>query len=343
MGDGEKSRYYKEQEHLKELHRLQHPNYKYSPKIRAPAPAPAAPSPPPTSPNQPAEAPEDQEPNQPPVHAPIQVPRPLAQLRSQPRPILSRPAPPLLPVQTYSRIPHTPTAPALLSPKPTASTSKPILNIPSRSAVRMSSTFTPTMAEALPAAMEQEEQDIPVLSLPEQEQVGGLDLLDLPQDAADMLGLAVQSSGLQLGQGLQEQDQQYIIQGDSITPIASSDLRTLSIGGESYEVVEDEPGGLGGVADFLPNLPNYHEEQQLLLQQQQQQEQPVFVDQYGRQLLLSPEQQLLIQQQLAAQQQQQVVYQDQDQQQLVFQDQEQVHYQDQDQVQYQDQDVMTID
>ena len=71
LGEDEKRHYYREQEHLKELHKLQHPDYKYSPKM-VPRPsslasAPAAPSPPPVSPNQP---PEDLEPNQPP---PIQV------------------------------------------------------------------------------------------------------------------------------------------------------------------------------------------------------------------------------------------------------------------------------
>merc|ERR1719234_2770588 len=110
-----------------------------------------------------------------------------------------------------------------------------------------------------------EEQDVPVLSLPES-QVGGLDLLDLPQDAADMLGLAVQSSGLQLPD---DSGQQYIIQGDNITPIAPSDLRTLNIGGDNYEVVGDE-GGQMGEGQLLASLPTYHEEQQLLMAQHQQ-------------------------------------------------------------------------
>ena len=70
LGEDEKRHYYREQEHLKELHKLQHPDYKYSPKM-VPRPSSLAsapaPSPPPVSPNQP---PEDLEPNQPP---PIQV------------------------------------------------------------------------------------------------------------------------------------------------------------------------------------------------------------------------------------------------------------------------------
>ena len=33
MSDAEKSRWYTEQERMKNLHQLQHPNYKYNPKI----------------------------------------------------------------------------------------------------------------------------------------------------------------------------------------------------------------------------------------------------------------------------------------------------------------------
>ena len=215
--------------------------------------------------------------------------------------------------------------PTLLLPKQplsqaSVSSPKPILNIPSRAAVRMSSTFTPNnhQQEGMDGSMSMvpiEEQDVPVLSLPEPQ--GGLDLLDLPQDAADMLGLAVQSSGLQLP----DSGQQYIIQGDNITPIAPSDLRTLNIGGDNYEVVGDEGGQMGEGQLLLPtgSLPTYHEEQQLLMaqqqqvaEQQQQQQQPVYVDQFGRQLILSPEQQMLIQQQLAQGGEQQVIFQDQD-------------------------------
>ena len=70
LSDEEKGHYYREQDQLKELHKLQHPDYKYSPKMVSrpssqPPPAPApAPSPPPIMPNQP---PEDPEPNQPPA------------------------------------------------------------------------------------------------------------------------------------------------------------------------------------------------------------------------------------------------------------------------------------
>jgi len=319
-------------------------------------------------PNQP---PEDPEPNQPPA---IQVPRPLSQLRNQsiilskPRSSLSRPAPGLIPVQTYTRpspgqnapdtiigqggaqvqglnigqgtqqfqgmlgtpgtvsqnmiapaaqelssIPTVLTSKEPMSLHGSASSSKPILNIPSRAAVRMSSTFNPNIQLQEGAAMVPiEEQDVPVLSLPEPQ--GGLDLLDLPQDAADMLGLAVQSSGLELP----ESGQQYIIQGDNITPIATSDLRTLNIGGDNYEVVGDDSGQMDHGQVLLPSgLPTYHEEQQLLMAQQQQQaaeeqQQPVYVDQFGRQLILSAEQQMMIQQQLAQGGDQQVIFQDQD-------------------------------
>merc|ERR1719430_2318480 len=219
------------------------------------------------------------------------------------------------PAQELSSIPTVLTSKEPMS-HGSASPSKPILNIPSRAAVRMSSTFNPNIQLTVASSMVPiEEQDVPVLSLPEPQ--GGLDLLDLPQDAADMLGLAVQSSGLQLP----DSGQQYIIQGDNITPIAPPDLRTLNIGGDNYEVVGDEGGQMGEGQLLLPtgSLPTYHEEQQLLMaqqqqvaEQQQQQQQPVYVDQFGRQLILSPEQQMLIQQQLAQGGEQQVIFQDQD-------------------------------
>ena len=215
--------------------------------------------------------------------------------------------------QELSSIPTVLTSKEPMSLHGSASSSKPILNIPSRAAVRMSSTFNPNIQLQEGAAMVPiEEQDVPVLSLPEPQ--GGLDLLDLPQDAADMLGLAVQSSGLELP----ESGQQYIIQGDNITPIATSDLRTLNIGGDNYEVVGDDSGQMEHGQVLLPSgLPTYHEEQQLLMAQQQQQaaeeqQQPVYVDQFGRQLILSAEQQMMIQQQLAQGGDQQVIFQDQD-------------------------------
>ena len=62
LSDEEKGHYYREQDQLKELHKLQHPDYKYSPKMVSrpssqPPPAPA-PSPPPIMPNQPPEDPD---------------------------------------------------------------------------------------------------------------------------------------------------------------------------------------------------------------------------------------------------------------------------------------------
>lgn len=317
------------------------------------------------APNQPPEQEDHQEPNQPPVQhgVAIQVPRPLAQLRhqsiivSKPRLQQQRPTPGLIPVQTYSKA--TTSTPALLTSKTTQATvslSKPILNIPSRTAIRMSSTFTPK-AHSEPAYLP-EEQEVPVLSLPEPQ--GGLNLLDLPQDAADMLGLAVQSSGLE-NQWEQTEGQQYIIQGDSITPRqGGQQQKFIQIGGDNYELVGDQAMLVSQEQQQQQQLV-YHHEQEMLMQQQQQlmmeqqqdqhlmlteeeeqqqilmdQEQPVYVDELGRQLMLTPEQQLLVQQQQLSGQQLQLVQGDQQQLLLAFQDQDQ-------DVVYQDQDVMTID
>jgi hypothetical protein len=345
LSEDERAQHYREQEHLRELHRIQHPDYKYSPSPRVlgrQAP-PAAPTPPPVSPNQPPEAPEEEEPvpNQPP--AAIQVPRPLAQLRTQSiivgkaRPGAGRPAPGLIPVQTYSR--HQPAAgPTLLTQKagPAHSLPRPILNIPSRpGSAKMSSTFTPS-AQPYIGQQEPAEEEHPVLSLPEP-LGGGLDLADLPQDAADMLGLAVHSSGL----GQDQLGQQYIIQGDSITPrLPGQPQKFIQIGGDNYEVVT----GGGEQEQSAGQQLLYHQEQELLMQTQPQlmleqgqqlmleqgqqlmlaedqmvvnQDQPVYVDELGRQLQLTPEQQMLVQQQqqqqmLLAYQEQQIIYQDQD-------------------------------
>ena len=110
-------------------------------------------------------------------------------------------------------------------------------------------------------SMEPIEQE--VIRLPEPQ--AGLDVLDFPQDAADILGFAVQSSGLQLP----ESGQQYIVEGDNITNRAPLDLSNSS-------------------------APTYYEEQQILMAQQQEP-----VDQFGRQLIISPEQQMMIQPQFA--------------------------------------------
>ena len=66
LGEEERALYYREQDHLKELHKLQHPDYKFSPRSGRPPRSPA-----PVSPNQPPEAPEERLPNQPPHHGSV--------------------------------------------------------------------------------------------------------------------------------------------------------------------------------------------------------------------------------------------------------------------------------
>ena len=66
LGEEERALYYREQDHLKELHKLQHPDYKFSPRSGRPPRSPA-----PVSPNQPPEAPEERLPNQPPQHGSV--------------------------------------------------------------------------------------------------------------------------------------------------------------------------------------------------------------------------------------------------------------------------------
>lgn len=129
----------------------------------------------------------------------------------------------------------------------------------------MSTTLTSNIhqQEGRAAAMSMEPIEQEVIRLPEPQ--AGLDVLDFPQDAADILGFAVQSSGLQLP----ESGQQYIVEGDNITNRAPLDLSNSS-------------------------APTYHEEQRILMAQQQEP-----VDQFGRQLIISPEQQMMIQPQFA--------------------------------------------
>ena len=132
------------------------------------------------------------------------MPRPLAQLRHQsvlvtkPR-SQTRPAPGLIPVQTYSKAGLSQTTvssstPTLLTQKIQPSLpsggAKPILNIPFRPSVKVSSTFTPKVHETFQL---QEQEDIPVLSLPEPQ--GGLDLMDLPQVWSAHLGWVFKGVG----------------------------------------------------------------------------------------------------------------------------------------------------
>jgi len=199
-------------------------------------------------------------------------------------------------------------------------------------------------------------------------QAQSLDLMELPQDAADMLGLAVQSSGLQ-GQWPQPTEprpqpgprinQQFLLQ-----PTQDVSRKFIQIGGDNYHLTREGSGEGDQMVIQAEQPPQpaqqilYHHEQQMLMQennplQQQQlmmtenhqmllnQEQPVYVDELGRQLLLSPEQQLMIQQQQLGGQQLQLIQGVEGGEAQVL-----VAYQDEDQDQevvYDDQDVMTID
>jgi len=358
MPETDRSQFYKEAEHLKNLHRLQHPDYKYSPKtVRNTTTVHSPPqtfgrllsrSPPPVSPNQPGdhqlEVIQHIQPNQPPVHphAHIQVPKPLSQLRSQtlpkhqslllPRPKpQTRPTPGLIPVH----LPHQQTVvstqqPVVSRPKQTHFE---VLNIPSRPNIKISSTFTPrmshiAMSQVSRASVEEVKyvshlgRGEPVAQLQRRTSAdqmegkdemapavvgapGTLNMQDIPQDAADVLGLAVQSSGLedqvnsskvlsqqqwseerreveeqQKEEEVHEAQQQFIIQGGKIRQrVESKEQQYIQIGGDNYQLVEEEDD-------------RQQEGQQLVLNQEQAQ-QLLLAQHHGQQLLLEQEQLML--------------------------------------------------
>jgi len=367
LSEVDRSQFYKEAEHLKNLHKLQHPDYKFSPKsVRNTTISHSPPqiysgtqsgSPPPVSPNQPGDQStpiQHTEPNQPPAsshhhsgttHPPahIQVPRPLSQLRSQslllprtkPHP---RPAPSLLPAHQVSQALHT------------QSKSKPahfeVLNIPSlpsRSNIKISSTFTPRMPNlSMPLVRRESVEEVRYVSSDRRESVeqvddpaGTLNMQDIPADAADVLGLAVQSSGLvteqgeqwqegeqmerEIGQDEEQEDrQQFVIQGGKMKHrVGSEEQQFIQIGGDNYQLVEE---GNQEQEEGQQLVLNQEQAQQLMLAQQQGQQllleqeqlmleqeegqqllldpsQHVFVDEQGRQVILRQDQQMMLQNQ----------------------------------------------
>eukprot|EP00090_Calanus_glacialis_P009738 TRINITY_DN18135_c0_g1_i1.p1 TRINITY_DN18135_c0_g1~~TRINITY_DN18135_c0_g1_i1.p1 ORF type:complete len:2159 (-),score=869.91 TRINITY_DN18135_c0_g1_i1:100-6576(-) len=365
MSEGDRSQFYKEAEHLKSLHRLQHPDYKFSPKtVRNTTTAHSPPpgygrtqlrSPLPVSPNQPGDHPElvhHAEPNQPPSHphGHIQVPKPLSQLRGQtlpkhqslllPRPKPApRPTPGLIPVQHQGGL-HT-------QPESTKSkqTHFEVLNIPSRPNIKISSTFTPRVPqlsisqirrESVEEVMydnqvgevvdrrgsvEQLSRRQSVEHIEQGEETGTLNMQDIPQDAADVLGLAVQSSGLEeqeagpsfYGQKWEQGDrvaeqqkeqvghQQFVIQGGKVKQrVQSQEQQFIQIGGDNYQLVEQDEGEQQEGQQLVLNQ---EQAQQLLLAQQQgqqlllEQEQLMMEQEEGQQLMLDPSQHVFVDEQ----------------------------------------------
>eukprot|EP00092_Neocalanus_flemingeri_P016630 GFUD01017991.1.p1 GENE.GFUD01017991.1~~GFUD01017991.1.p1 ORF type:complete len:2163 (+),score=717.19 GFUD01017991.1:64-6552(+) len=365
LSEVDRSQFYKEAEHLKNLHRLQHPNYKFSPKtVRNTTTSHSPPhtygrlprSPPPVSPNQPGDQPEivpHAEPNQPPTHphAHIQVPKPLSQLRSQLLPkhqSLLLPRPKLQPRPTPGLIPVHPQHQGVLSSQPIGTTKSKqnhfeVLNIPSRPNIKISSTFTPRVPHlAMNQVRRSSVEEVSFISqesssntsqqvLARRESVsqlqrrqsvehierrastsaeqgdcvevpGTLNMQDIPQDAADVLGLAVQSSGLEeqetreqfySQQKWQEEEevdrdndeqkdqegghQQFVIQGSKIKQrVQSQEQQFIQIGGDNYQLVEQED--------------EQQEEGQQLVLNQEQAQQLLYAQQQGQQLLLEQEQ-----------------------------------------------------
>jgi len=359
LSESDRSQFYKEAEHLKTLHRLQHPDYKFSPKtVRNTTTAHSPPagyghgqphtrSPPPVSPNQPGDQPElvHIEPNQPPAHphSHIQVPKPLSQLRSLPLPkhqslllprpkTAARPAPALIPVQAQHTQPVT---------GKSKQTHFEVLNIPSRPNIKISSTFTPrvptlsisqirreSVEEVRYGAQSEDRRDSTEqlsrrqsVEHIEQEEAGTLNMQDIPQDAADVLGLAVQSSGLEeqesrsslygqqqweqedrVGEQQKEQEghQQFVIQGSKIKQSGTSqEQQYIHIGGDNYQLVEQEEVDQ---QDGQQLVLNQEQAQQLFLAQQQGQQllleqEQLMMEQEGQQLLLDPSQHVFVDEQ----------------------------------------------
>jgi len=164
----------------------------------------------------------------------------------------------------------------------------------------------------------------------EQEDPGTLNMQDIPQDAADVLGLAVQSSGLEEQQQWEQGDtlvsdqaeqekghQKFVIQGGQIKQsLPQQEQQYIHIGGDNYQLVEEAEQQQEQQQLVL----NQEQAQQLLLAQQQGQHllleqeqlmmeqeggqqllldpsQHVFVDEQGRQVILGPDQQMMLQNQ----------------------------------------------
>jgi len=383
LSEADRAQFYKEAEHLKNLHRLQHPDYKFSPRTVRNTTTPHSPppayllqsrSPPPVSPNQPGDQPEviqHPEPNQPPTHphAHIQVPKPLSQLRGQtlpkhqslllPRPKAhTRPTPGLIPVQPI----HHGVISSQQSVTKSKSTHFEVLNIPSRPNIKISSTFTPRVphlsmtqgsrteveevrfinqggdrrASVAQLQRRQSVEHVDNRASIEEVEAGGsgdgltsgtLNMQDIPQDAADVLGLAVQSSGLEEQQEAggqfysqqswqeegqvdreneqqkeqEEGHQQFVIQGGKIRQrVHSQEQQFIQIGGDNYQLVEQEDEQQEEGQQLVLNQ---EQAQQLLLAQQQgqqlllEQEQLMLEQEEGQQLLLDPNQHVFVDEQ----------------------------------------------
>jgi len=389
LSEVDRSQFYKEAEYLKNLHKLQHPDYKFSPKnVRNTTTSHSPPrtyirtksgSPPPVSPNQPGDQStyaQQSEPNQPPASAHhqlginhtsanhksgitcstapqqpetithpahIQVPRPLSQLRSQslllprnkPHP---RPTPSLIPAHQASQAVH--------AQANTKSTHFEVLNIPtlpSRSNIKISSTFTPRLPNlSMPMVRRESVEEVRFVNhdrIDSVEQLedpnGTLNMRDIPADAADVLGLALQSSGVETEQGgqwqeeqmdretsqveVQEGAEQFVIQEDNIKHRGDSDEQQfIQIGGDNYQLLKQ--GGQQHPVEGQQLVLNQEQAQQLMLAQQQGQQllleqeqlmleqeegqqllidpsQHVFVDEQGRQVILRQDQQMMLQNQ----------------------------------------------
>ena len=155
----------------------------------------------------------------------------------------------------------------------------------------------------------------------EQEEAGTLNMQDIPQDAADVLGLAVQSSGLEeqesrsslygqqqweqedrVGEQQKEQEghQQFVIQGSKIKQSGTSqEQQYIHIGGDNYQLVEQEEVDQ---QDGQQLVLNQEQAQQLFLAQQQGQQllleqEQLMMEQEGQQLLLDPSQHVFVDEQ----------------------------------------------
>jgi len=228
-----------------------------------------------------------------------------------------------------------------------------VLNIPTRPNIKISSTFTPRVPQLSISQIRRQsveevnygthvgsekdtvEQLVRRQSVEHVEQdAGTLNMQDIPQDAADVLGLAVQSSGLkdqeqkntsydqqqwQEGERLTKDQvegsgpQKFVIQDGKIKQSSQRhEQQFIHIGGDNYQLVEQDN-------QQQPLVLNQEQAQQLLLAQQQGQQllleqeqlmmeqegqqllldpsQHVFVDEQGRQVILRPDQQMMLQNQ----------------------------------------------
>merc|ERR1719322_2328079 len=293
MSGEEKSVYYNEAEHLKNLHKIQHPDYKYTPKVskqESPKPStiisPASSTPNKQTPEDPNDLEILQVASSSSKASHIQVPKPLSMLSTSQAQSSSaqasvskqsllvskttRPTPALIPVQPQS------ISVASINSKSVTNQSKPnveILNVPSRPNIRISSSFAPKRRESVEII-----QSVTSTQLTSRDQIQ-LSTREQPQASVSLQQPVsmddIPKNLLSIGQ---ETSHGHVS--------VSSGSQIISIGGENY-LLPQEP-------EPAQKLVLSQEQAQQLLRAQEQGQQQIIIEQpHHQQLVFNQEPQQL--------------------------------------------------